>query len=60
LGVEEINNPDVSNTGLYRRTKLAISLGVKHGIGKRLIEEDGDNIYALSIHPGAVCSAQAL
>jgi NAD(P)-dependent dehydrogenase (short-subunit alcohol dehydrogenase family) len=58
--LEEINNPHVGNTELYGRTKLAIILGVKYGIVKRVIEKNGDNIYALSVHPGAVCSAHAL
>jgi len=55
--LEEINNPDVGNTELYGRTKLAIILGVKYGIVKRVIEKNGDNIYALSVHPGAVNTA---
>jgi len=55
--LEEINNPEVGNTELYGRTKLAIILGVKYGIVKRVIEKNGDNIYALSVHPGAVNTA---
>jgi len=55
--LEEINNPNVGNTELYGRTKLAIILGVKYGIVKRVIEKNGDNIYALSVHPGAVNTA---
>jgi hypothetical protein len=47
--LEEINNPDVGNTELYGRTKLEIILGVKYGIVKRVIEKNGDNIYALSL-----------
>lgn len=53
--LEEINNSEVGNTELYGRTKLAIILGVKYGIVKRVIEKNGDNIYALSVHPGTVC-----
>jgi len=55
--LEEINNPDVGNTELYGRTKLAIILGVKYGIVRRVIEKNGDDIYALSVHPGAVNTA---
>lgn len=58
--LEEINNPNVGNTELYGRTKLAIILGVKYGIVKRVIEKNGDHIYALSVHPGAVCLAHVL
>jgi len=52
--LEELNNPDFGNTQLYGRTKLAIILGVKYGLLKRVIEKNGDNIYALSVHPGTV------
>lgn len=50
----EINDPSVGNTELYGRTKLAIILGIKYGIVERVIKKNGDNIYALSVHPGAV------
>jgi len=53
----EINNPDIGNTEVYGRTKLAIILGVKYGIFERVIKKNGDNIYALSVHPGAVNTA---
>jgi hypothetical protein len=53
--LEEINNPNLGNTELYGRTKLAIILGVKYGLVKRVIEKNGDKVYALSVHPGAVC-----
>jgi hypothetical protein len=52
--LDEINDPSVGNTELYGRTKLAIILGVKYGIVERVIKKNGDNIYALSVHPGAV------
>ncbi|RAH46231.1 short chain dehydrogenase/reductase family protein [Aspergillus brunneoviolaceus CBS 621.78] len=55
--LEELNNPDVGNTQLYGRTKLAIILGVKYGLLDRVIKPNGDNIYALSVHPGAVNTA---
>lgn len=52
--LDEINDPSVGNTELYGRTKLAIILGIKYGIVDRVIKKNGDNIYALSVHPGAV------
>lgn len=52
--LEEINNPEVGNLELYGRTKLAIILGVKYGLLDRVIKPNNDNIYALSVHPGAV------
>ncbi|RAK80183.1 short chain dehydrogenase/reductase family protein [Aspergillus fijiensis CBS 313.89] len=55
--LEELNNPEVGNTQLYGRTKLAIILGVKYGLLDRVIKPNGDNIYALSVHPGAVNTA---
>jgi hypothetical protein len=51
----EINNPELGPTELYGRTKVAIILGVKYGFVDRVIKPNGDNIYALSVHPGAVC-----
>lgn len=39
---------------LYSRTKLAIILGIKYGLIEREIKPNGDNIFALSVHPGAV------
>ncbi|BCR98418.1 short chain dehydrogenase/reductase family protein [Aspergillus luchuensis] len=55
--LEEINNPEVGNLELYGRTKLAIILGVKYGLLDRVIKPNNDNIYALSVHPGAVNTA---
>ena len=52
--LDEINNPDIGNLELYGRAKLAIILGVKYGFVDRVIKPNGDNIYALSVHPGAV------
>ncbi|KAL4976274.1 hypothetical protein BDW66DRAFT_135557 [Aspergillus desertorum] len=52
--VEEINNPDLGPLERYGRTKLAIILGVKYGLLEKVIKPNGDNIYALSVHPGAV------
>jgi len=55
--LDEINNPEIGNTEVYGRTKLAIILGIKYGIFERVIKKNGDNIYALSVHPGAVNTA---
>ena len=52
--LDEINNPDIDNTELYGRSKLAIILGVKYGFLDRVIKPNEDNIYVLSVHPGAV------
>jgi len=52
--LEEINNPEIGNLEVYGRTKLAIILGVKYGLLDRVIKPNGDNIYVLSVHPGAV------
>lgn len=51
----EINNPKTGHLELYGRAKLAVILGVKYGLLDRVIKPNGDNIYALSVHPGAVC-----
>lgn len=53
--VAEINNPNVGSATLYARTKLAIILGVDYGLVQKVIKPNHDNIYALSVHPGAVC-----
>jgi NAD(P)-dependent dehydrogenase (short-subunit alcohol dehydrogenase family) len=53
----EINNPELKRHELYSRTKLAIILGVKYGFVDRVIKPNGDNIYALSVHPGTVNTA---
>jgi NAD(P)-dependent dehydrogenase (short-subunit alcohol dehydrogenase family) len=53
--IEELNNPDIGPTQLYGRTKLAMILGAKYGLRDRVIKPNSDNIYALSVHPGAVC-----
>ena len=54
--LDEINNPEIGNLEVYGRTKLAIILGVKYGLLDRVIKPNNDNIYALSVHPGAVSS----
>jgi NAD(P)-dependent dehydrogenase (short-subunit alcohol dehydrogenase family) len=55
--LEEINNPEIGHTEVYGRTKLAIILGVKYGLLDKVIKPNNDNIYALSVHPGAVNTA---
>ncbi len=52
--MDEINNPEVGPTELYGRTKLAMILGAKYGLVDRVIKPNGDNVYALSVHPGTV------
>jgi len=51
---EEINNPEIGHNEVYGRTKLAMILGCKYGLLDRVIKKNGDNVYALSVHPGAV------
>lgn len=55
--LDEINDSKVGNLELYGRSKLAIILGVKYGLVDRVIKPNSDNIYALSVHPGAVNTA---
>lgn len=55
--LQEINNPKLGPTELYARTKLAMILFVKYGLAGKVIKENSDNIYALSVHPGAVNTA---
>ncbi|CAJ2510863.1 Uu.00g064880.m01.CDS01 [Anthostomella pinea] len=55
--MDEINNPEIGNLEVYGRTKLAIILGVKYGLVDRVIKPNGDNVYVLSVHPGAVNTA---
>jgi len=55
--LEEINNPEIGNLEVYGRTKLAAILGVKFGLVEKVIKPNGDNIYALTVHPGAVNTA---
>ncbi|BCS17308.1 short chain dehydrogenase/reductase family protein [Aspergillus puulaauensis] len=54
---EEINDPSKDPTQLYARTKLAIILGVKYGLLDRVIRPNGDRVFALVVHPGAVNTA---
>jgi len=50
----EINNPELGPTQLYGRSKLAMILGVKYGLVERVIKPNGDNVFAIAVHPGAV------
>jgi hypothetical protein len=52
--IEEINSPELGPSELYARSKLAIIVGVKYGLVGKVIKPNGDNIYALSVHPGTV------
>lgn len=56
--LDEINNPEIGSLEVYGRTKLAVILGVKYGLLDRVIKPNGDNIYVLSVHPGAVSNEQ--
>ena len=51
---DEINDPDLDSTARYNRTKLAMILFAKYGLAGKVIQENNDRIYALSVHPGAV------
>ena len=55
---EEINDPNLDSTALYNRTKLAMILFAKYGLAGKVIPENKDKIYALSVHPGAVSYPQ--
>ena len=55
--MDEINVKEMDGTKLYARTKLAMILGTKYGLVERVIKPNGDNIYALAVHPGAVNTA---
>lgn len=55
--MDEINDSSMDPTRLYGRTKLAMILCVKFGLRDRVIKPNGDNIYALAVHPGAVNTA---
>ncbi|KXX73357.1 putative oxidoreductase bli-4, mitochondrial [Madurella mycetomatis] len=52
--LDEINDSSLGPTELYGRTKLALILLTKYGLAGSVIKENQDNIYALSVHPGAV------
>lgn len=45
---------------LYGRTKLAMILGTKYGLVEQVIKPNGDDIYAIAVHPGAVCTCLVL
>jgi NAD(P)-dependent dehydrogenase (short-subunit alcohol dehydrogenase family) len=55
--LEEINDSSMDPTRLYGRTKLAMILFAKFGLRDRVIKPNGDNVYALAVHPGAVNTA---
>ncbi|KAK4187021.1 putative oxidoreductase bli-4 mitochondrial precursor [Podospora australis] len=55
--LEEINDESLGPTQLYARTKLAMILFAKFGLAGKIIKENEDNIYAVSVHPGAVNTA---
>jgi NAD(P)-dependent dehydrogenase (short-subunit alcohol dehydrogenase family) len=55
--LDEINDSAMDPTRLYGRTKLAMILFSKFGLRDRVIKPNGDNVYALAVHPGAVNTA---
>ncbi|KAL5120796.1 hypothetical protein ACEQ8H_001277 [Pleosporales sp. CAS-2024a] len=55
--LEEINDSSMDPTRLYGRTKLAMILFSKFGLRDRVIKPNGDNVYSLAVHPGAVNTA---
>jgi len=52
--IKDINDEKLSPVELYGRTKLAMILSAKFGLAQGVIARNGDHIYALSVHPGAV------
>jgi len=52
--LEELNDDKLGPMELCGRTKLAMILGAKYGLRDHVIKPNGDNIYAISVHPGAV------
>ncbi|KAI0067347.1 NAD-binding protein [Artomyces pyxidatus] len=58
---DEISGGDAQNIGaigLYGRSKLANLLWVKYGLVERVIRPNGDRMFALAVHPGAVATNQ--
>jgi len=51
--VEELNNPELGPVELYGRTKLAMIL-YSRSLAEKVIKPNGDNVYVLAVHPGAV------
>jgi len=43
---------------LYARTKLVLILLTKYGLVERVLEPNGDKIFAVTTHPGAVHTGQ--
>ena len=52
--LDEINDKNLGPTELYGRTKLAMILFAKYGLAEKVIKPNGQRIYAVSVHPGAV------
>lgn len=49
--IKYINNQKLSPVTLYGRTKLAMILAVKFCLARRVIARNGDQLYALRVHP---------
>lgn len=58
--LDEINNDKLGPAELYGRSKLAIILGIRYLLCDKVIRPNGDNIYALAVHPGTVCTCFVL
>ncbi|KAJ9242010.1 hypothetical protein DTO169E5_3231 [Paecilomyces variotii] len=55
--IDEINDARLGPVELYARSKLAMILGAKYGLYERVIKPNKDNVYVISVHPGAVNTA---
>jgi NAD(P)-dependent dehydrogenase (short-subunit alcohol dehydrogenase family) len=58
--LEEINDPRIDPSKLYGRTKLALILFAKYGLAGKVIPKNNDNIIAVSVHPGTVCTSSVV
>ncbi|KAM6508157.1 hypothetical protein FALCPG4_018044 [Fusarium falciforme] len=55
--LDDINDSSLGPVELYARAKLALILFVRYGLYERVIKPNGDSVYALAVHPGAVNTA---
>ncbi|KAK3986788.1 hypothetical protein QBC44DRAFT_352212 [Cladorrhinum sp. PSN332] len=55
--INDIGEGGLGPTELYGRTKLALILFAKYGLAGKVIKENEDRIWAVSVHPGAVNTA---
>lgn len=52
--LEEINDDKLGPTELYARTKLAMILLARYGLARKVVQENGEEVVAVAVHPGAV------